>query len=189
MKTPLKISMQTKQFNEEVYYVEDSIIKVSGSDIALLKKQALITQRKRIRLCTHKSIDDEIHEMLIVHVRDTYIRPHKHLSKPESFHVIEGRADVIIFDDNGNLIEVIQMGEYASGLPFYYRLPEPLFHTLLIQSDILVFHEITKGPFKRSDTIIAPWAPDDNNEPDYKAFLNTLKKKIKESAFDVTLPA
>ena len=52
------------------------------------------------------------------------------------------------------------MGELRSGKTFYYRLSEPIFHTLIIRSEILVFHEITQGPFLREQTEFAEWAPE-----------------------------
>lgn len=84
--------------SEEVFYTEDKIIQVNTSDICWLKNQAEGNLRKRSRLCTHLKKEALLHEMLIVHTRNTYIRPHKHLSKAESFHVIEGLVDVIIFN-------------------------------------------------------------------------------------------
>lgn len=36
--------------------------------------------------------------MLIVMAKGSYIRPHKHKNKSESFHIIEGLLDVIVFD-------------------------------------------------------------------------------------------
>ena len=51
------------------------------------------------------------------------------------------------------------MGELRSGKPFYYRVAESLYHTLLIRSEAAVFHEITNGPFRPGDTEFAPWAP------------------------------
>ena len=81
--------------------------------------------------------------MFLVQTRETYIRPHKHLKRAESFHVLEGQADILVFSDEGMLTDVIPMGDYASGKQFYYRMHEPLFHSALIRSDYLVFHEST----------------------------------------------
>jgi cupin fold WbuC family metalloprotein len=116
--------------------------------------------------------------MFIVHTRSTYVRPHKHLGKSESFHVLEGRADVVIFDDEGHIVEVIQTGDYGSRFPFYYRLSTPLFHTLLIRSAFLLFHESTGGPFVRSDTQFAPWSPDESSKPETVAFMERLEELV-----------
>ena len=59
--------MQYKVFNDEVYYTDEDIIKVSQADIALLKEKAMQNPRERVRLCSHRDVDDVVHEMLIVH--------------------------------------------------------------------------------------------------------------------------
>ena len=58
---------------------------------------------------------DRLHEMLIVHQRGAYVRPHKHPGKMESTHVVKGLVDVVLFDDDGSVRRTIRMGDYASG--------------------------------------------------------------------------
>ena len=99
--------------------------------------------------------------MIIVLSNQTYIRPHKHINKTESFHIIEGLIDVVIFDETGNIVEVVHMGDLLSGHNFFYRLSDDYYHTPIIRSDFAVFHETINGPFDRTDTIEAPWAPDE----------------------------
>ncbi len=167
--------MREKQLNNsEVFVSDDQIVKTDCQDMAFLKERVIYNQRKRIRLCTHKDVDDTLHEMIIVLMKDTYIRPHKHLNKSESFHIIEGYADVIIFDDAGNIIEVVQMGDYISGNKFYYRISHPYYHTPLIISDYLVFHETTNGPFRKADAVFAPWAPDEDDDTAGKEYMKEL---------------
>jgi hypothetical protein len=64
----------------------------------------------------------------------------------------------------GNITEVTRLGDYGSGHQFYHRLSDPTYHTLIIHSDVIAFHETTNGPFNPEDTIWAPWSPDSNNE-------------------------
>ena len=156
----------------------EPIVRISRADIQALKDQALRNPRQRIRICAHKDTLDRLHEMLIVHTRSTYVRPHKHLNKSESFHVIEGSADVVIFDEAGGVAEVIRMGDYASGRRFYYRIEQPAYHTLLITSDVLVFHETTNGPFRREEMIFAPWAPEEQDEAARAGFVVRLQAEI-----------
>ncbi|HWW85834.1 MAG TPA: WbuC family cupin fold metalloprotein [Vicinamibacterales bacterium] len=170
--------MHTKRESSEVLYAEDRIVTVDAAAIADLRLGATGNERRRIRLCAHRSVDDPLHEMLIVHVKDTYVRPHKHLGKSESFHVIEGEADVVMFDDEGAVTDVIQVGPVSSGRPFFYRIADPLFHTLLIRSDVLVFHETTAGPFRRSETVFAPWSPDDRKPDEIARFLSSLDEQL-----------
>jgi cupin fold WbuC family metalloprotein len=170
--------MRVRKQNEEVLYADDMIVKVGRQDIELLKAKAEMNTRKRIRVCAHKTVEDSFHEMLIVHTRETYVRPHKHLNKPESFHLIEGSAQVVVFDDSGDILEVVQMGDYSSGKQFYYRMSQPLYHTVLITSDHLVFHEAANGPFVRSDTVFPSWAPDGSDLPAQRKFMTQLSQAV-----------
>ena len=178
--------MKTRVFNEEVLYADESIVKVDHQDIQQLKEQSDLNERKRIRLCAHRDIEDRIHEMLIIHTRDTYVRPHKHINKIESFHIIEGIADIIIYADDGSIEEIIPVGEYKSGRTFYYRLSDPLFHTLWIVSENLVFHETTNGPFRRSDMVFAPWSPPESDKKGVSLFMENLAKEIEAQKTDDT---
>jgi cupin fold WbuC family metalloprotein len=145
--------------SDEVLYTGDSILELSATDISALKTAALQNPRKRIRLCSHRDTGARVHEMLIVHMKGCYVRPHKHVARTESFHVIEGTADIVVFDDDGMVRQVVSMGPYGSGRAFYYRLDEALFHTLFVTSEFFVFHETTAGPFTKADTVFASWAP------------------------------
>ena len=170
--------MKTKVVSEEVSYVDEAIVKVDREDLERLKEQMHLAGRQRIRLCAHRSPEDKVHDMLIIHEKDVYIRPHKHLCRTESFHVIEGVVDVIVYQDHRSISDVIPMGPYGSGRQFFYRFSEPFFHTMRIISDYVIFHETTSGPFKRSDTVYAPWAPDQNDEVAKQQFLTDLPKAI-----------
>ena len=118
-----------REFNDEVLFTDDSITKVNREGIEFLKVAALRNKRERIRLCTHRSVDDTVHEMLIVHTSGGYVRPHKHPNKSESFHIIEGELDIVVFDDEGEMIEVVSLGEYGSGKNFFWRISDSYYHT------------------------------------------------------------
>jgi cupin fold WbuC family metalloprotein len=170
--------MQTRVESAEVLYAADAIVTVDAAAIEALKRDAGRNPRRRIRLCAHPGVDDRLHEMLIVHSRECYVRPHKHIGKSESFHVIDGEVDVVIFDDEGGVNDVIRMGTFASGRPFFYRIASPLFHTLLIRSATLVFHETTNGPFNRADTVFATWAPDETDAATIDRFLGRVNDAV-----------
>jgi cupin fold WbuC family metalloprotein len=169
--------MRIIKVNDEVLYTSDPIVQVSRADIQGLKQAALGNPRQRIRLCGHRDVNSTLHEMLIVHTKSTYVRPHKHLSRSESFHVVEGVADIVVFDDSGEVAAVVPMGDYASGRKFFYRLSDPFFHTLLIASEFFVFHETTGGPFVRTESVFAPWAPEDKDEAAAQRFMQMTRSK------------
>lgn len=155
--------MKIRKVNDEVLYADEPIVKVEQHDIEWMKELVKSNPRHRIRLCTHPGVEDRIHEMLIILGEQTYIRPHKHPAKSESFHIIEGSVDVVIFDDEGRITETIEMGSYGSGKLFFYRLSQPFYHTVRIRSEWAIFHETTNGPFDRADTVFASWSPGEEN--------------------------
>ena len=173
--------INVEPLNEEVLYAADEIVQVNRQDISELVAMAVKNPRKRVRICSHRGVGDKLHEMLIVHTKETYVRPHKHLGKSESFHVIEGEVDVVVFDEAGKIFDVISLGDYPSGKTFYYRIADPLYHTLLIRSDIIVFHETTNGPFRYEDMVFAPWETDYTDVTGVNEFILNLQREA--SAF------
>ncbi len=168
--------MKIKAFNNEVLFAAEANSAVGPRELKSLKTKVVHNKRKRIRLCMHRDVDDNLHEMLIVLTKDAYIRPHKHLTKVESYHVIEGLADLIGFDDAGCVTETVRLGDHGSGHAFYYRTSSSGYHTLLVRSDFLVFHETTNGPFNQKDSIAAPWAPDDQDQAAGRIFMKRVAR-------------
>ena len=174
---------------EEVLFVDETFLTVDRQRIEFLKQEALKNKRTRIRLCTHANMSNSVHEMLIVHVKGNYIPPHKHINKSESFHVIEGSADLFFFDENGEIIKIISMGDTNSGKVFYYRVSQAIYHTLIVTSDIFVFHETTRGPFIPSETIFGSWAPHEDDEKAVKIYMDELmerKKKMSNVSVEIS---
>ncbi len=166
--------------NNEVDFATDPIVTIGGKIVDSLKEKAAKNKRKRMRLCAHKSTNDTLHEMFIALHKGAYIRPHKHSDKAESFHIIEGSVDIVLFDDKGSINNIIHMDEYYSGQTFYYRIDAFEYHTLIIRSDVLVFHETTTGPFDREDNKFAPWSPEELNFGAQKIFITQLEKDIEQ---------
>jgi cupin fold WbuC family metalloprotein len=164
----------------EVLYPEEDVVTVTAADLDELKKLALQNPRQRVRLCAHRSPQDNLHEMFIVHTPDCYVRPHKHLGKAESMAVLEGEVDVVLFNEDGSIRQIIQMGAPGSGKIFYQRLSDPIFHTLIIRTPFLVFHESTEGPFRRESTIFPKWAPAEEGATAI-GFINKIESAIRKT--------
>jgi cupin fold WbuC family metalloprotein len=163
----------------EVMVATGGIVRVTAADVAEVVARATRSPRKRARLCAHPSPSDALHEMLICLARETYVRPHRHADKSESFHIIEGELDLVLFDDAGAVIDVIAMGPYQSGKAFFYRLMEPCFHTILVKTPYALFHETTNGPFDAADTEFAEWAPTEG-EPEVTRYIERLRSEVQE---------
>lgn len=166
--------MRLREVSAEVLMADGPHVTLTREDVAELKTRAAKNPRRRIRVCAHKGVDDAVHEMLIVMARGCYIRPHKHVAKSESFHVVEGALDVVVFDEEGRVTQVLPLGDYASGRGFYYRSDVALYHTVFIRSAVSVIHETTRGPFRPSDNVLASWSPDEKDAAAVAEFLAKL---------------
>lgn len=164
--------MNLKTQSENVMILDGSPGFLEFDAIGRLKELADASPLKRARICLHKSSDESLHEMLIVLARGVYIRPHRHINKTESFHLVEGRATVLFFDDSGNVTERVRLARSPRST-FIYRIAAPVFHTQIVQSKHLVFYEVTRGPWLPSETEYASWAP----EQDGNSYLRSLLKK------------
>jgi cupin fold WbuC family metalloprotein len=169
------MDLPLNKINEEVFIASDDIVRFDSRLIQFIKEYACKNIRGRARICAHKAPTDTLHEMLIGMRSDSYIRPHKHEKKIESFHLVEGNADIVILDDAGDILDVIELGPDQN---FYYRLEIPRYHTLLINSPVLVIHEITNGPFDPTQSDFASFSPPEG-DPATTEYIEQLKLKVK----------
>lgn len=169
---------EMKKQNSDVYVADSQFVAAAKSDMDFFIEHVDETTRGRMRLCAHKDEGDRLQEMFIALSRSTYLQPSYH-TKDESLHVLDGKGSYVFFDDKGAVIGVVPLGPYGSGRSFYCRIPRNTYHALVVESDVIMIHEITSGPFLRSETIFAPWAPGDESPdlPAYRAWLDSVVAK------------
>lgn len=155
-------------------YLREAIATVSEDQIENLKKLALENPLKRCRLCLHHSNADLVQEMVIVLHKDTYVRPHRHRGKSESFHMIEGSVAIAFFEDSGDILRILQL-DAIHRKTFLYRLSDPLWHTVIPLTEFTVFHEVTTGPFSASE--YPSWEPE-QTEKAQKAFKQDILRRL-----------
>ena len=141
----------------EVFVANGPFPKLRDDHLAFLRARAAANASRKCRLLLHRSANDSLHEMLIVHGKGKYIRPHKNAASSKSFHIVEGALACVLFSDTGEVVDRFRMGEPASGDVFRVRLSDGAFHTLIPLSDWAVYVETILGPFR--STPYAPWAP------------------------------
>lgn len=156
-----------------VFLTDGPISVINKQHMEMLVEDAQNAPLKRSRICLHKDQDDPVQEMIIAILNDSFIAPHKHLGKSESFHAIQGTGEIYFFDDAGNIKDMITLGENTAN-GFCYRLSAPVFHTVISAGPVFVVHEILNGPFCVSATQIAPFAPNPENDKSLAEFKNRL---------------
>ena len=172
------MSLRLRQVSHEVFFSTDVFSRIGPAEIAFLKNQATTSNRRRARICAHPSNENPLHEMVIVAASDSYIHPHRHHGKSESFHIIEGEVDIVMFDGEGDVTDIIELGDISSKKPFFYRLSDERFHTLCIRSEFLVFQEVTNGPFVPGATVLAEFAPNERDEAAVEIWHSELERRV-----------
>ena len=133
--------------------------RAGDAEVDELRDSVRTAPRGRNRWCAHQADGAALHEMIICLHADSYVRPHRHLGKAESIHVVDGFADLVLFDDAGEIAEVTRLGPPGVGLTWFVRIDRPVFHTLVVRGEDFIFHESTLGPLNPSETELATWAP------------------------------
>ncbi len=139
--------------NEEVYYLKKKNLNFNYAFSFLINKSKS-NKRKTSRICLHKNKKSKIHQMLICHHKSFNILPHCHLSKEETCIVLKGRMKLFFHEKNGNIKKTFILNSNNLNL---IKIDKNLFHSMTVLSNYVIFLEITKGPFRKSDTIYPKW--------------------------------
>ena len=132
------------------------IVQVDTNLIKDLKIKAKASQRKRFLYSLHPNHEAYLHTMINVFCKGTYVAPHRHFvkdenhqitKKGESFYVLEGKAKLITFTENGDVLEVYEMDAIQNQMLW---LSEEIWHTIVPITEFFVVYENKTGPWKAS---------------------------------------
>ena len=161
------------EFNNKDY------VSINNTLIEKLKKKCFLSPRGRYRFCLHDNTNHLTQEMIICFYGNQYVHPHKHLgSMSESYYIINGKVAVILFDNQGKVLDkIILSHKTKSGNEnFMYRLSKPIYHTIVPLSKWTIYHEVTTGPFIKNKVVkyanFAPIETADNKTINY--YLNNV---------------
>ena len=153
---------------------------VCAVDTALIEKlktEALRSPLGRYRICMHHSTEDPMQDMIVVHRRGNYSRPHYHPRAAMSYTMIEGRMDVLIFDDTGAVTQRVRMRCHGDpdGGTVSLHLCEGIVYTPVCLTQTAVFHETLSAPNPQGrETLYAAWSPADDEPERIAAFHRRL---------------
>jgi cupin fold WbuC family metalloprotein len=123
-----------------------------------LTAKAAASERRRVHYNLHSGPADLVQRFIVVALRDSYFRPHRHAARAELALVLEGALDVVTFDDSGKLTARYAIGPGAANLA-YETLPAS-WHTIVVKSASAAFLEIKEGPYDPATASqYAGWAP------------------------------
>jgi cupin fold WbuC family metalloprotein len=156
---------------------------ISNALLDDMTAKAAASPRRRTHHNLHGSSNELVQRFVVVAQSDTYIRPHRHLTKSELCTVLRGRFEVVVFDADGTITERSVMGEGTPNLAF--ELPSQTWHTLLALTDGAAFLEIKEGPYDPSVAAeFARWAPEEGGAiADFQRWVRTAPVGVRVPSF------
>ncbi len=145
------------------------MIKITTDLLDTVTEQARTSPRLRMNYNFHPELSDPVQRLLNVVEPWTYIRPHKHTTKEESFVLLRGKVLAVSFNDDGTIRDHAVLSNSTGVLGIEFE--ENTFHMITsLETGSAVF-EIKEGPFvPHTEGSSAPWAPKEGT-PEAKDFL------------------
>lgn len=155
---------------------------INNALIQELKNISNSRDKENARICLHEGPQSAFQNMVILEHQGKYYRPHKHLTKGETFHIIEGSMAIFIFNEEGVIIDCCVLGGKKN---LIYRIEANMYHAVMPISNLVIYHESKLGPFiGEGDSIFADWAPDVADSKKITAYTAYLK-----GILEITEPA
>jgi cupin fold WbuC family metalloprotein len=150
----------------------------------MLSQQAEQVIRKRQHKNIHQHYNDSCQHLFNAIGIDSYIRPHRHSIDPknECLIAVRGRMALLVFDDIGQVEQVIRFGAQANeaqqAISVGVNLPAGVWHTVIAEMPDSILFEVKSGPFNPEQAKEwAAWAPAENT-PDAVEYLMELKHRV-----------
>lgn len=139
-------------------------------------EQARKSPRLRMNHNFHESMEAPIHRMLNALEPGTYLIPHRHPDKEETYLVLRGSLIAILFDEEGEVINKVtlnpKMGNYG------IEIPAGTWHGIVVLEPGTVIYEIKQGPFSPlTPENLASWAPAPTDREKVDAYMKLMLER------------
>ena len=139
--------------NDVVFRSERSVVSLQRSQLEPIVEAAKTSKLKRARLCCHSAPEDRLQEMFIVLLKEVNIEESVHIKKDESLTVLHGNGFYNFPNEDSSIRESVKLSEYTNTEGcFFARINRYVPHKVIVNSDFMIIHEATTGPFKKEDT-------------------------------------
>ena len=129
--------------------------------------------RLRMNYNFHASMDAPIHRLLNALEPGTYLPPHRHTDKEETYLVLRGSLLAFFYDDAGNVTDKVCLN--PSEGKYGLEIPSNTWHSIIALESGTVIFEIKKGPYQPLPSEdLASWAPQASDVEGIKAFMKRM---------------
>jgi cupin fold WbuC family metalloprotein len=172
-----------RELSREAYQSEGLIPTFSFSKhLPFLVEARKKSKRGRTRILMHPHSSSNVHEMFVLYGQETFIRANKHIDRDESVFVLAGVIDVILFEDNGQISQVVRLEASSATYSSFILLPANRYHSVIIRSEFALLFESTPGPFDPLVTVFAEWSPLEEQLDLQKVFLESVESFAEKQA-------
>ncbi len=148
------------------------MIKITSELIDSVINKARTSPRLRMNYNFHPELGDPVQRLINALEPWTYIRPHKHPTKEESFVLLRGTILAVAFNDDGTIRDHAVLS-HSTGI-LGNEFEENTYHMLTALETGSAVFEIKEGPFiPHSEGNSAPWSPKEGT-PEAKEFLEKV---------------
>ncbi|CAN1531133.1 Cupin fold metalloprotein, WbuC family [Methylophilaceae bacterium] len=160
------------------------IINFSPEFLDTLTQLAQQSSRQRQHKNIHQHHTDPCQRLFNAIGIDSYIRPHRHSIDPkdECLIAVRGRIALLVFDDIGQVQQIIRFGAQADesqqAIGVGVNLPAGAWHTVIAEVPGSILFEVKSGPFNPEQAKeYAAWAPVED-APEAAQYLVELKRRV-----------
>jgi len=152
------------------------MIKITTQLIDEVSAKAKVSPRMRMNYNFHPELSDPVQRLLNALEPWTYIRPHRHAAKEESFVLLRGTVLAVTFNDDGSIRDHAVLSRESGILGVEFE--ENCYHMLTSLESGSVVYEIKEGPFiAHTEDTSAPWSPPEGSS-DARPFLAGIFKEL-----------
>ncbi len=149
-----------------------------------LTQSAQQSSRQRQHKNIHQHYNEPCQRLFNAIGIDSYIRPHRHSIDPkdECLIAVRGRMALLVFDDIGQVSQIIRFGaqinEAHQAIGVGVNLSAGVWHTVIAEVHGSILFEVKSGPFNPEQAKEwAAWAPAENT-PEAAVYLTELKHRV-----------
>ena len=160
---------------------DDEIVVLTDNLVDAAVRASRDSERRRMVLPFHRTIDDPLRRMFNALQPDSYVRPHRHAppSDREAWLVVRGALALVLFDDAGFCRRSIRLGAASSA--FGVDFLGDTYHGVVVLEPDTVIYEVKLGPYAPNEKDLAPWAPGEASSA-APGYLERLRRTVLQSA-------